>query len=73
MSYWHEGVGPWMVVDGIPMLMLWAGAIGLIVWGIAALTKRSHSGNGVLAIAREHNAREEISKEEFEGIERDLS
>ena len=73
MCHWHEGVGPWMVVGGALMFIFWAGVIGLVVWGIAKLTRHSHNDNGALAIARERYARGEISKEEFDRIKKDLS
>lgn len=72
MCHWHEGVGPWMVVGGALMFVFWAGVIGLVVWGIAKLTRHSHNDNGALAIARERYARGEISKEEFDRIKKDL-
>jgi hypothetical protein len=71
MSYWHEGVGPWMVAGGTLMLLFWAGLIGLTTWGIAGLTWWSHSGKVALAIARERYAPREIS-EGFDRVKRDL-
>jgi uncharacterized membrane protein len=35
--------------------------------------RRSHKGNGAMAIARERYARGEISREEFDRIKKDLS
>ena len=62
-----------MVVGGALMFLFWAAVIGLAIWGIAKLARHSHSANGALAIARERYARGEISKEEFDGIKKDLS
>jgi putative membrane protein len=73
MCHWHEGAGPWMAVGGALMFLLWAGVVGLVIWGIAKLTRHSHNGNGALAIARERYARGEIIKEEFDRIKKDLS
>jgi putative membrane protein len=73
MCYWHEGVGPWMVVGGVAMFLFWAGLIALTAWGVARLIRRSHSENAALAIARERYARGEIGKEEFDRIKKDLS
>ena len=73
MCHWHEGVGPWMVVGGALMFVFWAGVIGLVIWGIAKLARHSHHANGALAIARERYARGEISKEELDQIQKDLS
>ena len=78
---WHcgESMGWWMVFGGIWMVLFWAGIIAFVVWGIRKLTERggSRSSNGEkhrpLDIAKERYARGEISKEEFEQINKDLS
>jgi len=68
-----------MIFGGVLMLLFWAGIIGLVVWGISTLTKRSGSESKVtekgnaLNIAGERYARGEISREQFEQIKRDLS
>ena len=38
---WSGGLGLWMGVGMLLMLLFWAGVIGLAVWGIAALAKRA--------------------------------
>ena len=61
------------------MILVWILIIGLIVWGVIALTRHggTHYGSGTgrspLDIAKERYARGEITKEEFEQIKRDLS
>lgn len=63
--------GGWMIIG-------WIVVIGLIVWGVVALTRHSGSGSASgsnrtpLDIARERYARGEIAKEEFERIKKDL-
>jgi putative membrane protein len=79
MWYGNGGMGPLMVLGGILMLLFWAGIIGLVVWGVATLTKRYSPGSGItekrdaMAIAKERYARGEIGKEQFDQIKRDLS
>lgn len=79
MWYWNGGMGFWMVLGGILMLLFWAGVIGLIVWGVATLIRRdSPRSSGTekrdaLTIARERYARGEVSKDEFDRMKRDLS
>lgn len=68
-----------MMFFGGWMIIVWVLVIGLIVWGVVALTRRSGSEpssgskNSPLDIARERYARGEISHEEFERIKKDLS
>ena len=57
-------------------ILVWVIIIGLIVWGVIALSRRSSSGyrkQDPLDIARERYAKGEITKEQFEQIKRDLS
>ncbi len=68
-----------MMLGGIWMLLFWGGLIVLIIWGIKKLTERGGSGpsssekQSPLDIAKERYASGEISKEEFEEIEKQLS
>ncbi len=60
------------------MIILWIVIIGLIVWGIVALTRRGAFKSNAdekktpLDIAKERYAKGEISKKEFEQIKKDL-
>jgi putative membrane protein len=60
------------------MIIVWVIIIGVVVWGVIALTRRSTGNSGPiekqspLGIAKERYARGEISKEEFERIKKDL-
>jgi putative membrane protein len=68
----------WMPFGGGWAILLWVVIIGLIVWGVTALTRRSNTrhdtgARSALDIARERYARGEISGDEFAQIERDLS
>jgi uncharacterized membrane protein len=49
------------------MLLLWGGAIALILWGVSSLfpTERVHVEDEALEIVRQRFARGEISREEF--------
>jgi putative membrane protein len=73
MCYWREGVGPWMTVGGVLILVFWASVVGFCIWAVTRLTGRRHNGNGAMAAVRERYARGEISKEEFDRIKKDLS
>ncbi len=79
MWYWSGGMGLWMVFGMVLMALFWAGVIGLVVWGIAALTRRygpgtigTNEGNA-LRIAKERYASGKISRAEFDQIKSDLS
>jgi putative membrane protein len=71
-------MGIWMVFGGLLMLLFWAVIIGLVVWGIAILTKHYSPGSDStekrdsLGIAKERYARGQISREQFEQIKSDL-
>jgi putative membrane protein len=60
------------------MIIVWIVIIGLIVWGVVALTRRggsrseSGSNRSPMDIAKERYAKGEISKEQFEQIKKDL-
>jgi putative membrane protein len=75
----HDGMGWWMVVGSIWMVLFWAVIVALVVWGARRLTERGGSGSGTtdrrdpLDIAKERYARGDISKEEFDQIKKDLS
>jgi putative membrane protein len=58
--------------------ILWIEVIGLVIWGVIALVRRTSSTSNTskksnpLEIAKERYARGEITKEEFEQIKKDL-
>ena len=60
------------------MIIVWIIIVGLIIWGVVALTRHAGGGPGggerrnPLDIARERYAKGEISGEEFERIKKDL-
>ena len=69
----------WMVFGMVLMALFWAGVIGLVVWGIAALTRRygpgpigTNEGNA-LRTAKERYASGKISRAEFDQIKNDVS
>ena len=77
---WHmwditSGMGWWMAFGGVWMVIFWGGLIVLIVWGIKKLTERggSTSKHDPLDIAKERYAKGEISEEEFNQLEKNLS
>ena len=70
----HEGMGWWMVLGGVWMVLFWGGLIALIVWGISRFTRHTGSGGKQhpLEIAKERYARGEISQQEYEQIKKEL-
>ena len=72
---WHHG---WHI-GAIVMLVLLVVIIGLVVWGIVALTKRGATVSrtegevDALEIAKRRYARGEITKEQFDQIKKDLA
>ncbi len=60
-------------------IIFWIIIVGLIVWGVVALTRRRGYGNNIrenkspLCVAQERYAKGEISKEEFERLKKDLN
>ena len=44
MWYGSGGMGPLMVLVGIPMLVFWAGIGGLVVCGVATVAKQHRPG-----------------------------
>jgi putative membrane protein len=75
---WYGGMGLWMVLGMVLMLLFWVGVIGLVVWGIAAPARRHGPGTvgteegDALGIAKERYARGEISRAQFDQIKSDL-
>ena len=75
MWFWNQGMGWWMALGGLWMIIFWGGIIALIVWGITRLTRGGGytQGRNSLDVAKERYARGEISKEQFEQLKKDLS
>jgi putative membrane protein len=72
----HEGMGWWMAFGAVWMALFWGGIIGLIVWGIRALTGgrvKSVEEENPIEVARRRYARGEITKEEFKDINTTLA
>ncbi len=66
-----------MMFFGGWMIIVWVIVIGLIVWGVIALTRHVSSNSNTsrrapLDVAKERYAKGEISKEEFEQLKNDL-
>jgi putative membrane protein len=73
MMYW-DGMGWWMILGSIWMVLFWGGLIVLVIWGIKKLTQSSGGGTkNALDVAKERYARGEITREQFEQIKKDLS
>jgi len=74
-NWWGDGMGWWMILGGVWMLLFWGLVIWLIVWGIRKITEsgKGSSGKSPLDIAKDRYARGEISRAEFEQIKKDLS
>ena len=73
MMYWYDGNGEWWM--WLIMIIFWIVVIGLVIWGIGTISRRSTGGGGsnALSIAKERYAKGEISHEEFEKIKKNLS
>ena len=73
MMYWWEGHGGWWM--WLLMIAFWGVIVGLIIWAVISLTRRTggeNTGSRALDIGRERYARGEISQEEFEKMKRTL-
>lgn len=71
-----DGWGWWMLFGGLWMLLFWGVVIGLIVWGITRLaggrSERRDADETPLEIARKRLARGEITREQFEELQKVL-
>ena len=70
-----EGMGWWVWLGGFWMLILGGGLIGFIVWGITRLAKQDSSvtRSSPLDVAKERYAKGEITKEDYDQYQKDLS
>jgi putative membrane protein len=73
---WGAGMGWWMIFGGILFLIFWGVVIFFIVWGVRRFSSGPGTGGPVnrtpLDIAKERYAREEITKERYEQMKKDL-
>lgn len=79
-NWWADGMGWWMALGGLWLLLFWGMAIWLIVWAIRKVSQAGkggdsggHSEGSALDIAKERYAKGEIAKAEFDQIKKDLS
>ena len=73
MMYW-DGMGWWMILGSIWMVLFWGGLIVLVIWGIKKLAQSGGGGTkNALDVAKERYAKGEITREQFEQIKKDLS
>ena len=77
---WHmweipSGMGWWMGLGWLWILVLWGGIIALVVWIVKKLTEKGQttSKRDPLDVAKERYAKGEITRDEFEQIKKDLS
>jgi putative membrane protein len=70
----YEGFG-WFGFGWLWMVLFWGALIGLIVWAVSRFSKRDGSEPEAnhIETAKERYAKDEISKEEFEQLKKDLS
>ena len=72
--WWNQGMGWWMALGGLWMIIFWGGIIALIVWGVTRLTRHGCTQHeNPVDVARERYAKGEITKEQFEQLRKDLS
>lgn len=75
MWFYHDGMGIgagwWMLAGVLWTLFFWGAIIGLVVWGIRRLSeRRQEMREDPLEVARLRLARGEITREEYEELER---
>lgn len=70
----HDGMGWWMLLGGIWMLLFWFGVVAVIVWGVRALASRPtrREEESPVTIAERRYARGEITKEQLLEIKQAL-
>jgi len=66
---WYDMNGWWMVWGTVMMLVLWGSIFALAVWAAHSSAERERFP---LDIARQRYARGEISRDQFEEIQREL-
>ena len=74
---WHayDGMGWWMLIGAVWMVLFWGGIIALAVWAVSRLGEggRREQADTPLEIARRRYARGDITREEFDQLKRDLA
>lgn len=74
MWSYHEGFGWWMMFGRLSMVIFWAVIIGLAVWGVNRLggdrASRYNSEDTPVEIIKKRLARGEITREEFEEMQK---
>ena len=78
MFYMHNYGGWGMGWGALVMGIICIGLIGLAIWGVVRLSRRggccvTTTSHTPLDIAKERYAKDEITKEQFEQIKKDLS
>jgi len=68
----HDGMGWWMVFGMIWVALFWGAIIWAIVWGISRTTGSHRTDDEPLEIARKRYARGDITRDQFEQLQRDL-
>ena len=74
MWYWGNSMGWWMILGIIGTVVFWGGVIVLAIWAVKKLSQGGGGGTkGALDILKERYAREEINKEQYEQMKKDLA
>jgi len=69
----HEGMGWWMVLGSIWMVVFWAAIIWLVIRAFGQLTSGGRGDDTPLEIARRRYANGEITRDQFQQLQRDLA
>jgi putative membrane protein len=73
---WHvqDGMGWWMIIGTLWMVVFWGLIIGLVVWAVRQFTGPGPAARvqTPLEIAQQRYARGEITREQYEEIRREL-
>ena len=69
----ENGMGWWMLFEGILFVLFWVAVIALAAWVVSTFRPgEGRNERGALDIARERYARGDIPREEFERMRDDL-
>lgn len=64
--------GSWAIAGMVMMVAFWVGLVALVIWAVESFRPRGGQRESALDIARRRYAAGEISREEFEQMQRDL-